>query len=231
MKKIVLAVVLLIIVAVIYGSQKPQVAVTDLKNEVAVEPEKVVFVVPSQPLPILAQPSKKFSASTVAKLKILDEIFAAKNDNDPRLDTEFNDINPEMRAALVVSYKALPKERLNERGTLVFLLGKELSSEKDLDFFQELLAEAPCLSLSDCSVASKLENPADDHLSESQETTLVYPQLVAMRLISANYQETKNATLKEGIVEFFKIAEQSSSEYLSQEATRISSEAGIKPEL
>lgn len=232
MKKSVIAilVLLVIIVAVFFGTQKPEVTVTDLKNEAPAEPEKVVFVVPSQPLPILAKPTQKFSAPTVAKLKILDEIFAAKNDNDPRLDSEFNDITPEMRAALIVSYKSLPKERLNERGTLVFLLGKKLTSEKDLDFFQDLLAEPPCLSLADCTSESKLENPEDDHLAESQETTLIYPQIMAMRLVSSNFQSTKDKALKERIVEFFKIAEQSPSEYISEEATRISSEAGIKPE-
>ena len=201
---------------------------TSTEQAASAPEEKVVFQVPKQVLPVLAETAKKFSAPTIAKLKILDEIFAAKNDNDSRLDTEFDEISPELREALVVSYKAMPKERLNERGTVIFLLGKKIENESDLGFFQDVIAEAPCLSLQDCSVDSAVESPGDEHLGEAQETTLVYPQLISLRLVSSNYGSTENPALRERMAEFFKFAQQSPSEYIAEEAARISSEAGIK---
>lgn len=231
MKKNVLVIAAVVLIPLIIWSLIPsddKIKVTDMGSPSEAPQEKVFFAVPSQPLPILAEPKQKFSAPTIAKLKILDEIFAAKNDNDPRLDTEFNDMTPEMKAALIVSYKSLPKERLNERGTMIFLLGKKIENENDLDFFQDVIAEAPCLSLQDCSSDSAVEGPGDNHLAEAQETTLIYPQLISLRLVSSNYASTDNTALKERIAEFFKLAQQSPSEYIAEEATRISSEAGIK---
>lgn len=177
--------------------------------------------------PVLIQVPERFSPEVRSKLQILNEIFASKNDNDPRLDSEFKNLSPEMKEALVSSYKTMPKESLNERGTVVFLLGQKIESEKDVEFFQELLQEAPCLSLANCSQESKLENPEDDHLAESQETTLIYPQLMALRLLSLNYQESKNSALKDKIKEAFRVAQDSTSEYLGDEAKRIATEAGI----
>lgn len=229
MKKLFAAALVLILVIVFFVYQKPEEAFTDEAKNAPNEPQKISFAVPSQPLPILSEPTQKFSPPTIAKLKILDEIFASRNDNDSRLDTEFEEISPEVRAALIVSYKSLPKERLNERGTIIFLLGKKIEEEKDVDFFQDIIAEAPCLSLNDCNKESIVESLGDEHLAESQATTLVYPQLVALRLVSSNYQTTKETSLKERMAEFFKLAEQSPSEYIAEEAARIQSEAGIKP--
>lgn len=198
--------------------------------EQSAAPQEIVFQVPKQPLPILSQTKNKYSAPTIAKLKILDEIFATKNDNDGRLDSEFNDISPELREALIVSYKSMPKERLNERGTVIFLLGKKIENESDLEFFQEVIAEAPCLSLADCSTDSTVEIPGESHLAEAQETTLVYPQLMSLRLISASYVASENQALRERMAEFFKLAQQSPSEYIADEANRIIDESGIKVE-
>lgn len=202
-----------------------------INSEKPETPQKVIFQVPNQPLPILSQTKSRFSAQTIAKLKILDEIFATKNDNDGRLDTEFNDISPELRQALIESYKAMPKERLNERGTVIFLLGKKLENESDLDFFQDVIAEAPCLSLTDCSTDSTVEIPGEAHLAEAQETTLIYPQLMSLRLISSSYVASENQVMKERMAEFFKLAQQSPSEYIAEEANRIIDESGIKVEL
>lgn len=191
------------------------------ENEPANTEEKVLRA------PVIITAKQSYSPETISKLKILNEIFASRNDNDPRLDSEFASLTPELKTALIESYKLMPKESLNERGTVVFLLGKKLESEKDMEFIQEVLTETPCLSLADCSTEGKLENPEDDHLSESQETTLIYPQLMALRLMSSNYQESKNAALKEKIKEVFQLATQSPSEYISNEAERIAHDAGI----
>jgi hypothetical protein len=229
-KKVFIALGIVAIGLIIWGLMPSDDKVQLNSSEATSAPEKVVFQVPNQPLPILSQTKKNFSSATVAKLKILDEIFATKNDNDGRLDTEFNDISPELREALIVSYKSMPKERLNERGTVIFLLGKKIENESDLDFFQEVIAEAPCLSLNDCSVESAVEIPGEAHLAEAQETTLIYPQLMSLRLISSSYVGSDNSALRERMAEFFKLAQQSPSEYIAEEAARIMDESGIKLE-
>lgn len=228
MKKIVPVIVLIVLVAAIAlwknSSERSETTTTEieaLENEPANTEEKEVRA------PVVLTAKQSYSAQTIAKLKILNEIFASRNDNDPRLDSEFAELTPEFKTALIESYKLMPKESLNERGTVVFLLGKKIESTKDVQFFQDVLSETPCLSLADCSRESKLENPEDDHLSESQETTLIYPQLMALRLLSSNYQASKNASIKEKIKETFEIAAQSPSEYISDEASRIRSEAGF----
>lgn len=163
---------------------------------------------------------ENFSPETKRKLVVLDEIFSSKNDNDPRLDSEFKELTPELKEALVQKYESLKKESLNERGTIVFLIGKSLASEADLSFMQDVLLESPCLSLSDCSQEVKLENPDDDHLMESQEMTLVYPQVMALRLLDKN--QNKEDGFQQKVDQVIRNAQSSPSEVISTEAARLS---------
>lgn len=230
MKKIVILVFVVLIAVVVLWRRSSETSPTETSDthshsESSPAP---VLVTDTARAPIVIKADPKYSAPVQAKLKILEEVLNSKNDNDPRLDSEFETLTEEMREALVDTYKTMPKESLNERGTVVFLLGKNISSEKDLEFFQELITETPCLSMIDCSKEANLENPGDEHLAESQETTLIYPQLMALRLVSASYEDSKSEVMKERIREFFRMAKQSPSEYLGDEASRIASEAGIK---
>ncbi len=118
-----------------------------------------------------------------AKLEILDAILASRNDNDPRLDTEFNDLSPEARAAFRAKYHALPLEKRSERGTVVYLLGRNLRDGDDVRFLGDVLRERPCLSLSDCSKRNRRN--ADDFV----ETTLAYPQWVAWKSVERLLKE------------------------------------------
>lgn len=108
------------------------------------------------------------------KLKTLEEIFLSKNDNDPRLDRDFNDLTSETKSLLRQKYRELPPERRNERGTIVYLLGKNLSSARDWAFMRGVVAEPPCLSLADCSKTGAAGAVGD-------EVTLAYPALVALK--------------------------------------------------
>ena len=99
----------------------------------------------------------------------LEEILASKNDNDPRLDTAFNVLTGEEKTLFRERYRSLAPEKRNERGTIVYLLGKN----GDWEFLREAAAEPPCLSLSDCAQAAP-EGVAD-------EVTLAYPSLVALK--------------------------------------------------
>ncbi len=96
--------------------------------------------------------------------------MSSKNDNDPRLDRDFNSLSDEAKALFRKKYRALAPERRNELGTIVYLLGKNISTAEDWDFLREVAAEPPCLSLADCS------RSADDNA-----VTLAYPALVALK--------------------------------------------------
>lgn len=109
-----------------------------------------------------------------AKLDLLEAILASHNDNDPRLDSAFVDLTPEAKSLFRAKYAALARERRNERGTIVYLLGKNLRAPEDWAFLREVVAEPPCLSLADCGQRSG--GPAEP----GDGVTLAYPQLVAL---------------------------------------------------
>lgn len=227
MKKIILVIVLIALVAAV-GLWKSYSGPGTVRSEIESfeeEPDKLEDK--GEKIPVIITAKQSYSAGTINKLKILNEVFSSRNDNDPRLDSEFSQLSAELKGALRESYHLMPKESLNERGTVVFLLGRKIETEEDVDFLQEVLSETPCLSLADCSTEAKLEDPEDDHLVESQETTLIYPQLMSLRLLSSNYQASQNPKIKEKITEAFRVAAQSNSEYLSEEAARIRVEADI----
>lgn len=109
-----------------------------------------------------------------AQLRTLTEVLVSRNDNDPRLDRDFNALSPEVKAQMRGLYAATPPERRNERGTIVFLLGRKPETPEDWAFLKIVASEPPCLSLADCSKPPKPGEAAD-------EVTLAYPSLVALR--------------------------------------------------
>lgn len=110
-----------------------------------------------------------------APAETLEQILLGRNDNDPRLDTAFNDLSSQDRLQFRVRYRELAPERRNERGTIVYLLGKNLREPKDWDFLREVVVEPPCLSLSDCG------KPPAGAAEAGDAVTLAYPALVALR--------------------------------------------------
>ena len=117
------------------------------------------------------------------QLKTLEDILASKNDNDPRLDSDFEDLSPRAKSLFRAKYRELAPELRNERGTIVYILGKNPSSGEDWDFLAHAAAEPPCWSLADCSKKAKTAAEADD------EVTLAYPALVALRQAQRMLQE------------------------------------------
>lgn len=144
----------------------------------------LVAVSPKEPAPHEAEAvsSPRALAAPIAAVEdkgsLLDEILRSGDDNDPRLDGAFNSLPLETRRRFQRKYRELPAESRNQRGTIVYLLGKNLVAPEDWDFLREVAGEPPCLSLSDCSHAS----PGDDG-SEAPGTavTLAYPALVALK--------------------------------------------------
>jgi hypothetical protein len=110
--------------------------------------------------------------------RLLVDILRTKNDNDPRMDTEFKHLSPGTKALLKERYAAYPPEARNERGTIVFILGRDLpnsGTSEDFVFFDQVANEPPCLSLGDCGKVVK-SAPEDAHEESAIGVTLSYPQ-------------------------------------------------------
>ena len=114
-------------------------------------------------------------STALSKLKTLEDILQSKNDNDPRLDTDFNGLSPEAKKLLREKYRDIPAESRNDLGTIVYLLGKNLRSAEDWAFIRSVAAGPACLSLIDCSK----EIPSSGH-EPGIQITLAYPALVAL---------------------------------------------------
>ena len=126
--------------------------------------------------------------STKKKITILKDILTTKNDNDPRMDTELKNLSSEDKDALVSMYQNLKSESLNDRGTIVFLIGRELNRAEDAEFLKSVLSEEPCLSLENCGVTNSQTDP---HMDSVNEVSLNYPQVVALNRMK-NFLETQN---------------------------------------
>jgi hypothetical protein len=129
-------------------------------------------------------PETHVTQSDKAKLVVLNEILSSKNDNDPRLDREFNALTDGSKALMRSRYAAFGAEKRNERGTIVFLLGRNLAAESDTAFLTDVLREAPCFSLENCArEAAGSVSSGDLHHDVGTEVTLAYPQIVALKSI------------------------------------------------
>ena len=136
--------------------------------------------------------AKSLNEEDRKKMAILKEIFSTHNDNDPRMDTELLKLSPELKQAMVEFYRADPPEKLNERGTIVFLLGRNISSKEDVDFIQGVMMEKPCMSLADCSKVATGGSDEESHLEAINETTASYPQLNGLKALIADYKKNAN---------------------------------------
>lgn len=141
-------------------------------------------VLPSAP----THSSVSISSEEVQKVALLQEILTSKNDNDPRLDKEFLNLSEKTKALFRDKYSQLPLEKRNERGTIVFLLGKNLTSESDFQFLESVLKEPPCYNLEDCSRSTGTADPHSEGMGS--EITLAYPQVVSLKVIE-NYLKDK----------------------------------------
>jgi hypothetical protein len=122
------------------------------------------------------------------KLGILKEILNTKNDNDPRMDTILKVLTEDDKAALRQYYETLKAEDRNGRGTVVFLLGRNIHGPEDFKFLDRVLTEAPCLSLADCTVEAghgRGDRHDDGHGEMGSDVTLAYPQLATLHALGA----------------------------------------------
>lgn len=189
-------ILLVVVIAAIWMMLRsgPRSKVT-LSNEVSSSGTQTSSVVDAEGSPsATTTPSPKVRTASLSpsdrqKLSILKEIFASKNDNDPRMDSELVRLSPELKTAMMQTYQALPVEKRNERGTIAFLIGREIKSNEDVQFLKSILMEKPCLSLSDCSKSASASSAEDAHLDGMNETTANYPQLMANRQMLNDYRK------------------------------------------
>jgi hypothetical protein len=157
------------------------------------------------------------------KVQLLAEILESRNDNDPRLDSDLKNLSAEDKKDLRLFYKQLELEDRNGRGTAVFLLGRNLVDESDLEFFKEVLVEKPCFSLMDCEMAEPAEMAHVDEHDHSQDVTLAYPQIVALRSIEVAWGKA-GPELRKKMMEILQAAAQNENPKVSQMASRLSSQ-------
>jgi hypothetical protein len=128
------------------------------------------------PAPALNPPS----AEDLAKAAVLDSVLAAHNDNDLRLDRDLKELSEPAKRLFQEKYRSLPAEKRNALGTIVFLLGRNLRTEHDLDFMEKVLAST-CRSLQNCDSDPPPGDPANLHSESGMELTLAYPQIMALK--------------------------------------------------
>lgn len=163
----------------------------------------------------------KSDSAASAKIKILKEIFASKNDNDPRLDSEFKNLSDDAKESLKEEYSKLPRESRNERGTIVFILGREVRSASELSFFRKVLNETPCLSMSDCEKLGPPPVGEEAHLETLAQTTLAYPELMALKMQERIYRTSDDQSIKEAAISIIQEATRSPIRSVEQEARSI----------
>lgn len=125
-----------------------------------------------------APPAAASGKQAPSKVEELKTILLSRNDNDPRLDLDFNGLSAADKRAFRKLYRETKREKRNELGTIVYLLGRNLTAPEDWKFLREVALEPPCLSLSDCA---RKPAPGSDEEAQGDEVTLAYPALVALR--------------------------------------------------
>lgn len=161
---------------------------------------------------VLQKPDEK----DLHQVSVLNEILASKNDNDPRLDSELRTLSPAAKRLLEEKYHQLPAEKRNQRGTIAFLIGRDLKSADDVAFLTDILKEPPCLSMADCSKDAVVSGaPATtagtEHLHEETgaDASLHYPQLMVLAEIEARLDQQPLSSLPPGVSELIETATRS----------------------
>lgn len=173
-----------------------------------------------QALPLLPESEKE-------AWQALEDVLHSKNDNDPRLDKELADLSLEFHKALFMKYQNLKPEDRNGRGTLVFLIARDLKNKADLEFLQTVYEESPCLNMADCTAPS-----VDDSTgSGSQETSLNYPQLVGLYQLDMQLSKRpdllKQPDFRAGVYSLLKTAENFPAPQVHAKAQQIREKYGL----
>lgn len=168
-------------------------------------------------------PAKDISPRVAA----LNEILKTKDDNDPRLDTDFENLTSEEKKQLQEKYRGMKPEQLNERGTVIFLLGRNLKEPEDVQFLAEVLKEPTCQSLGDCKTpAPPSPSEGQDYEEIGTDLTLAYPQVVSLKVMESylSSEEAKDPRLVDEIQRNVDLASQSKNLIVSRLAAELKEE-------
>lgn len=127
----------------------------------------------------------------------LRDVLRAGNDDDPRLDSDFNALSPQDKRLFRAEYESLAPERRNQRGTIVYLIGRNALDADDWTFFKSVVEEPPCRSLADCAQAPRSGGTE----AVGDEVTLAYPALVALRQSAPHLKDARQAASARAVLE------------------------------
>jgi hypothetical protein len=176
-------------------------------------PALIPTVQPPGPTP-LTNAAVTSDPTVTAQIQVLEEILTSKNDNDPRLDRELKVLSSSAKTQLRAIYNSLSPEKRNERGLIVFLLGRNLTESADFEFLKSVVLEAPCLSLADCAKAA---SGGDEHAG-GMGAALAYPQLVVLQALEKNILPNEDSKFSGDALEIVKMAQKSNVPEISQKA-------------
>jgi hypothetical protein len=142
------------------------------------------------------EPSLDLNGRVSAKVATLNQVLKDQADNDPRVDKELSHLNQKERLDFRAKYRSLKPEALKDRGLIVYLLGRNIVTQGDLDFMAEVLNERSCLSLENC------ERTDQKTLSErGLATQLNFPKLVAITALKAKLRSHPSPKMRAAIEE------------------------------
>ncbi|OFZ18070.1 MAG: hypothetical protein A2X94_02540 [Bdellovibrionales bacterium GWB1_55_8] len=176
----------------------------------------------TEPSPVIAKDGVQ------AKAQLLDQILASRNDNDPRMDTELRVLDQATKDLFRKKYRSMAAEKRNERGTVVFLIGRNITDENDLSFICEVLREPPCFSLADCQGTPASASKEDFHAESGESITLAYPQMVALSMLERFLQTSPRRDLAEAAVRALRCGQDSRVEAVIERANAMLSSASDK---
>ncbi|MEZ0391170.1 MAG: hypothetical protein ACAH59_03070 [Pseudobdellovibrionaceae bacterium] len=211
-----------------FGTEKkPELKPSKIDFKESNRPIEKVESSPANQAPFQWPEDNSLNSEDQKKWDILTEILESKNDNDPRLDQELRHLSPQMHQKLRKAYDLLSLESRNERGTIAFLLARDLQTLEDAEFITEIYQEKPCLGFQDCTK----EDGTDPHLEGINQTSLNYPQLAALyqlgKRLESNLELLKNPEMKKQISDLLREARQFPAAAVQKRAEDIQKQFGL----
>ena len=114
-----------------------------------------------------------------------------------------------------------PEDRAG-RGTIVFLLGRELTRSEDFTFISEVVSEKPCLSMANCAHEDSGHDEATLHHDAISGVTLAYPGLAAVKSLETWFKANSDANLRADAEKALHSARESQSGLVANHAAGIS---------
>ncbi len=121
-----------------------------------------------------------------------------------------------------MEYTHLKPELRNEKGTILYLLGKNLNTPEDFDFLTQVLAEPQCQSLNDCT---KTDGPTSTHTDQASSiaVTLAYPQMVTLTILAQYRKEHPDSPYQERVKTLLDLSKNSPAQPVRELATVLAS--------